>query len=126
MFGIGPFEIIVIVVGALLFIGPQRLPTAMKQLGKFFVKARSASTEIRSGFDHIMKEAEKEVQLEKLAEHKKSIEDKISEMADDPDLKMPNELAEDFKPLHSLSATNNGSETSARPHATFEDSNEVE
>ena len=47
MFGIGPMEIVVIIVVALLFVGPQKLPELAKQMGKFIVHAKRMTTDVR-------------------------------------------------------------------------------
>ncbi|MEZ4280490.1 MAG: twin-arginine translocase TatA/TatE family subunit [Myxococcota bacterium] len=47
MFGIGPMELIVIVVVALLIFGPQRLPEFARTLGKGLAEFRRASNELR-------------------------------------------------------------------------------
>lgn len=55
MFNLGPMELLVIVVVALVVLGPQRLPDAMRQVGKGVAEARrwstQVSTEVRSVFD---------------------------------------------------------------------------
>ena len=75
MFGIGPMELLVISVAALLFIGPKRLPGAMRQLGKIFVQARRHTEEFRSGFQGMMRDAEQEVRMEELNKLKEEIKD---------------------------------------------------
>ena len=47
MFGIGPMELVVIVVVALLVFGPQRLPEFARTLGKGLAEFRRASNELR-------------------------------------------------------------------------------
>jgi TatA/E family protein of Tat protein translocase len=47
MFGIGPMELVVIVVVALLIFGPQRLPEFARNLGKGLAEFRRASNELR-------------------------------------------------------------------------------
>ena len=47
MFGIGPMELVVIVVVALLIFGPQRLPELARNLGKGLAEFRRASNELR-------------------------------------------------------------------------------
>jgi Tat protein translocase TatB subunit len=47
MFGIGPWEIVLILVIALLVVGPKRLPELMRDLGKFVAQFRSVTDEMR-------------------------------------------------------------------------------
>lgn len=47
MFGIGPMELVVIVVVALLIFGPQKLPELARALGKGLAEFRRASNELR-------------------------------------------------------------------------------
>ena len=61
MFGIGFFELCIIAVVALVFVGPKRLPDLMKQVGKFFVQARRVSNEVRSTFDTVVRDAEDDI-----------------------------------------------------------------
>jgi len=46
MFNLGPMELLVIVVIALVVLGPQRLPDAMKQVGKGLGEAKRWSTQL--------------------------------------------------------------------------------
>lgn len=64
MFGLGFSEIIVIVIAALIFIGPKQLPEFVKSAGRFFVQVRRATNEVKSTMDGVMKEAEAELQRE--------------------------------------------------------------
>ena len=64
MFNIGIFEIACIAVGALVFIGPSKLPEFAKEAGKLFVKFRKFTSEARSTVDSVLREAEREIILE--------------------------------------------------------------
>ena len=58
MFGIGPTELIVFLVIVLLAVGPDRLPTFMRTVGKGLRQVRHASREFRDaiGLDELMRE----------------------------------------------------------------------
>lgn len=55
MFNIGPMEVLVVLVVALVVLGPDRLPQAGRQLGKAMSELRrwsaSLNTEVRTAFD---------------------------------------------------------------------------
>jgi len=76
MFGLGISEIIVIVVAALIFVGPKQLPEFIKSAGKLFVQIRRATNEVKSTVDGVIREAEEEVRKEA-----KSISDSIDQKA---------------------------------------------
>jgi|GEM_PF-1265677 len=61
MFGIGPMEIAVIMIFALLFIGPHKLPEVARQLGKFMVHMKRMSSDVRNTVDEYMKQAEADI-----------------------------------------------------------------
>ena len=64
MFNIGIFEIACIAVGALVFIGPSKLPEFAKEAGKIFVKFRKFTSDARNTVDSVLREAEREIILE--------------------------------------------------------------
>ena len=76
MFGLGISEIIVIVVAALIFVGPKQLPEFIKSAGKLFVQIRRATNEVKSTVDGVIREAEEEVRKEA-----KSISESIDQKA---------------------------------------------
>ncbi len=84
MFGIGFFEICIIVAAALIFVGPKKLPELMSQFGKFFVQMRRVSNEVKTGFDSVIREAEEEVEREERAALKKAREQKSQETSVPP------------------------------------------
>ena len=64
MFDVAPTELLLVVVVALVVIGPKDLPKAMRFVGKWMAKARGMARHFRSGLDTMMREAELE-ELEK-------------------------------------------------------------
>ena len=60
MFGIDSSELFVIGLVALLVIGPQRLPHAMRMVGQWVAKGRAMTRHVRTGFDAMIREAELE------------------------------------------------------------------
>ena len=68
MFDVAPTELLLVVVVALLVIGPKDLPKAMRFVGKWVGKARGMARHFRSGLDTMMREAELE-ELEKQYPH---------------------------------------------------------
>ena len=54
MFGLGIGEIVIILVLALILLGPAKLPSAAKQLGKGLRELRKASDELKQQFEHEM------------------------------------------------------------------------
>lgn len=64
MFDVAPTEFLLVVVVALVVIGPKDMPKAMRFVGKWMGKARGMARHFRSGLDTMMREAELE-ELEK-------------------------------------------------------------
>ena len=60
MFDIGAIELLLIMVVAILVIGPKDMPLALRTLGRWVGKLRSLSSQFRAGFDSIVREAELE------------------------------------------------------------------
>lgn len=60
MFGIGPTELAVFLVIVLLAVGPERLPTFMRTVGKGLRQVRNASREFKEaiGLDELMREGD--------------------------------------------------------------------
>ncbi|SMF20173.1 twin-arginine translocase TatA/TatE family subunit [Pseudobacteriovorax antillogorgiicola] len=74
MFGIGPMELIVVAVLAIVVVGPKRLPEAMRKMGKMFVQLRRQTHEIRQGFNDVVRDAERELELERIRELKEQVD----------------------------------------------------
>lgn len=58
MFDIGAAELLVIVIVAVIVIGPKDLPLAMRVAGRWIGKVRRVSAHFRSGIDSMVREAE--------------------------------------------------------------------
>ncbi|MGI8944153.1 MAG: Sec-independent protein translocase protein TatB [Qipengyuania sp.] len=60
MFDIGAAELLLIVVVAILVIGPKEMPRALRHAGRWIGKIRRMSSHFRSGMDAMIREAEME------------------------------------------------------------------
>jgi sec-independent protein translocase protein TatB len=60
MFDIGAAELLVIIIVAVVVIGPKDLPLAMRVAGRWIGKVRRVSAHFRSGIDAMVREAELE------------------------------------------------------------------
>ena len=60
MFDIGASELLVIVVIAVLVIGPKDMPMALRTVGRWMGKVRRVSNHFRTGVDAMIREAEME------------------------------------------------------------------
>ena len=60
MFDIGASELLLIVVVAVVVIGPKDLPLALRTAGRWMAKVRKVSSHFRSGIDAMVREAELE------------------------------------------------------------------
>jgi sec-independent protein translocase protein TatB len=60
MFDIGAAELLVIIIVAVLVIGPKDMPLAMRTAGRWIGKVRRVSAHFRTGVDAMVREAELE------------------------------------------------------------------
>lgn len=74
MFGIGPMELIIIAVIAIVFVGPQRLPEVMTKLGRLFVQVRRQTQDVRESINSVIKDAERDLELERVKKLRGEIE----------------------------------------------------
>jgi sec-independent protein translocase protein TatB len=77
MFGMGFTEILLIVIVAILFLGPDKLPEAMVKIAKFIKSAKKAMGDAKSVIDEEMKIAELK---EEAMSYKKQLEDATDEL----------------------------------------------
>jgi len=72
MFGMGFTEILMIAVVAIIFLGPDKLPSAMVKIARFIKSTKRALTEAKSAID-------KEMQIAELKEEALSYKAKLEE-----------------------------------------------
>jgi sec-independent protein translocase protein TatB len=72
MFGMGFSEIMIVAVIAVLFLGPDKLPSTMVQIAKFFKSFKSSINEAKSSFEQEIKIQELR---EETLEYKKKLDD---------------------------------------------------
>ncbi len=60
MFDLGAAELLVIVIVAIVVIGPKDMPAALRTAGRWIGKVRKVSTHFRTGLDAMVREAELE------------------------------------------------------------------
>ena len=73
MFDIGASELLVIVIVAILVIGPKDMPKALRTAGRWIGKMRRMSGHFRAGLDEVVRQAEIEEMEEKWAKRNKDI-----------------------------------------------------
>src|SRR5688572_26296311 len=73
MFDIAPLELLLIVIVAVVVIGPKDLPLALRAAGRWIGKIRKVSGHFRSGLDAMIREAEMEEMEKKWAEQNAKI-----------------------------------------------------
>ncbi|MCB2079618.1 MAG: twin-arginine translocase subunit TatB [Novosphingobium sp.] len=73
MFDIGASELLLIVVVAVIVIGPKDLPLAMRTAGRWIAKVRRVSGHFRAGIDAMVREAELEDMEKKWREQNDAI-----------------------------------------------------
>ncbi|WP_027722309.1 Sec-independent protein translocase protein TatB [Maridesulfovibrio zosterae] len=84
MFGIGSTELIVILVVALILIGPQKLPELIKNLGKGLSEVKKMSNDVKSTLDAEISAADQERKAKEAAEQevvRKKAEEEAMEKA---------------------------------------------
>ncbi|KPL69661.1 hypothetical protein SZ64_17095 [Erythrobacter sp. SG61-1L] len=84
MFDIGAQELLVIVVVAVLVIGPKDLPAALRTAGRWIGKVRRVSNHFRAGMETMIREAELEEMEKKWQEQNRRV------MEQHPDAEQPN------------------------------------
>ncbi|HSM52818.1 MAG TPA: Sec-independent protein translocase protein TatB [Erythrobacter sp.] len=84
MFDIGASELLVIVIVAILVIGPKDMPLAMRTAGRWIGKIRRVSTHFRSGIDAMIREAELEEMEKKWKAQNEAIMARSGESEADP------------------------------------------
>lgn len=77
MFGMGLGEIFIIIIIAILFLGPDKLPTTMVEIAKFFRQVKGTVSSARATLEEEMKLSEIK---EKALDYKKELTDASAEL----------------------------------------------
>jgi sec-independent protein translocase protein TatB len=75
MFGLGLGEIVLIGVVLLLFVGPERLPGFMRQVGKYYAQIRRTSDDLRRAFTLEADRMDADERYAKLQERRRQAEE---------------------------------------------------
>jgi len=96
MFGMSLGEIFIIVIIAILFVGPDKLPEAMVKIAKFFRSFKSTINEAKESFD-------RELQIKELKEealtYKKQLQASVTDVRDDSGLNKLDDIYEEFNSM---------------------------
>ncbi len=103
MFDVDSSELIVVLLIALLVIGPKDMPRVLRTVGRWVAKARALSGQVRSGFDDIVRQAELEELEKKWADENAKIMAAHPVSVDDPPV-APGTEAPQMEPLPPPSA----------------------
>ncbi|HTN15967.1 MAG TPA: Sec-independent protein translocase protein TatB [Sphingomonadaceae bacterium] len=95
MFDIGAQELLVIVVVAILVIGPKDMPAALRTAGRWIGKVRRVSNHFRAGMETMIREAEMEEMEKKWQEQNR----RVMEQHPEAELNAANGGGADMVPL---------------------------
>ena len=73
MLNIGLWELLVIVVAGLVFVGPERLPNVMRFMGRSYAKIRHASRDLRMAFQQEVDRVDNERRAEEIARRRQAL-----------------------------------------------------
>lgn len=73
MLNIGLWELLVIVVAGLVFVGPERLPNVMRFMGRSYAKIRHASRDLRMAFQQEVDRVDNERRSEEIARRREAL-----------------------------------------------------
>jgi sec-independent protein translocase protein TatB len=121
MFDIGALELLLVVVVAIIVIGPKDMPAALRVAGRWVGKLRRTSAQFRSGFDSIVREAEMEDMEKQWKEQNAKImaETPEGEMGgplagSEADVALPGEEKPDGKPIDLMADAKPDAESRAK------------
>ena len=89
MFDIGASELLLIVIVAIVVIGPKDLPKAMRLAGQWIAKVRRISGHFRTGIETMIREAELEEMEKKWREQNEAIMKEHPAVPEDPGMPVP-------------------------------------
>jgi sec-independent protein translocase protein TatB len=109
MFDIGAAELLVIIIVAVLVIGPKDMPMAMRTAGRWIGKVRKVSAHFRTGIDAMVREAELEDMEKKWKAQNEAIMKRsaaqVEEAKGEPVMTGPPPMAEEEQSAEVIPAT---------------------
>jgi sec-independent protein translocase protein TatB len=89
MFDVGASEFLLIVIVAIVVIGPKDLPVALRTAGRWIARMRRVSGHFRSGIETMIREAEMEEMEKKWREQNEAIMQAHPQIGDDASAPVP-------------------------------------
>jgi sec-independent protein translocase protein TatB len=86
MFDVGASELLLIIIVAVVVIGPKDMPMALRTAGRWIGKVRRVSGHFRSGLENMIREAELEEMERKWREQNEAIMKEHPMLPENPDL----------------------------------------
>lgn len=129
MFDIGASELLVLVIVAIVVIGPKDLPMALRTAGRWVAKMRRVSNHFKSGIETMIREAEMEemerkwkeqnerIMRETAAQEAAAAQGQTVAAAEDQNDPFPNPLPSDAPADHVMIGPMPPEEKTARPEA---------
>ena len=94
MFGMGITELLIVAVIAIIFLGPEKLPSALVETAKFFKKIKSGLNEAKSTLDNELKISDLK---EEALSYKKQLDEATAKIDDFKNFDITKELEETVK-----------------------------
>jgi len=94
MFGMGITEILVVAVIAIIFLGPEKLPTALVETAKFFKKLKSGLNDAKNTLDYELKISDLK---EEALSYKRQLDEVTAKIDDFKNFDLTKELEETVK-----------------------------
>ena len=98
MFDVGASELLMIVIVAVVVIGPKDMPMALRTAGRWIGKMRKMSNHFRSGIDAMVREAELEEMERKWREQNEAVMKSAPQLPSGDDMQPPVTEAESPEP----------------------------
>ncbi len=111
MFDIGLSELVLLGVAALIILGPEKLPIAMRTLGRYYAKLKHTLANIQYSIDQELKISELKAQMQQEIEHIKTTEQLMREELDKMNAEMrkiKSQSTASVSPASTQSDQNNG------------------
>lgn len=99
MFDIAPSELLLVVIVAIVVIGPKDLPMALRAAGRWIGKIRRVSNHFRSGIENMIREAELEEMERKWKEQNAAIMAQSAGQAHTDPTQTPAAAADQVQPV---------------------------